>query len=155
MTDRITAELDLARFSELLDTYGADPSRFPEADRTRAQALLARDAGARRLLTEARALADAFDAMPEPEPSAALQRAVAEIPLRHPQPARNLGWAGLLPFRSASRAALSAALIVLLGVLSGVWSADSESGAYEASADDWQDLAALTLAADLDQELEP
>lgn len=43
-------------FSRLLDAYGADKKRWPEDARTEAEALIARDPAARRLLAEAQAL---------------------------------------------------------------------------------------------------
>jgi len=100
-----------------------------------------------------------LDAVPAPSPSPALRRAVAEIPLRHPQLGA-LGWIGSwLPFRSPSRALLSAVMLVLLGVASGVWTASSEddsgSDIAQAEAGDWNDLSALAFATDLDQELQP
>ena len=151
--------IDLERLADLLDTYGPDPARFPEAEREAAAALIASDPSARALLLQATALANALDALPAPVPSATLQRAVAEIPLRA---VRTRGAAGLfawLPFRSASSAALSAVLIVLLGVLSGVWSESSrgstDTTSSVAAADDFQDLSALTYATELDQELQP
>lgn len=102
-------------------------------------------------------LTQLLDALPDPQPSAALLRAVAEIPLRHPQPswhpqhgfAEGAWW----PFRSAGRLGLSLVLIALLGALTGL-NVDDESSAYDA-ADDFGELSALGLAADLDQELAP
>lgn len=104
-------------------------------------------------------LQELLDAVPAPSPSPALRRAVAEIPLRHPQLGA-LGWfGGWLPFRSPSRALLSAVMLVLLGVASGMWTADSDSDSNAdtalAEASDWNDLSALTFATDLDRELEP
>ena len=99
-------------------------------------------------------LAELLDALPAPQPSATLLRAVAEIPLRHPRSAPGFGLFALWPFRSASRVALSVTLIALLGALSGGLSADDPSAAYE-GADDWSELTALSLAVDLDEELTP
>jgi hypothetical protein len=150
--------IDLARFSELLDTCGSDPARFPEAERAAALALLERSPEARRLLRAAAALSDALDQLAVPEPSAALRRAVAEIPLRHPRPAlsdsteRSSAWS---PFRSLRAAALSAVLILVLGALSGALSAGGDADASTMTDDDWGDLASLTFAANLDQELAP
>jgi hypothetical protein len=96
-------------------------------------------------------LSKLLDALPSPQPSASLLRAVAEIPLRHPQQALGLG--AFWPFRSAARVALSMAVIATLGALAGL-SVDDDVAAYE-SADDWSELSALSLAVDLDQELEP
>jgi hypothetical protein len=153
------AAIDLARLEQLLDTYGPDPMRFPEAEREAARALIARDRAARALLAEAEALARTLDALPAPQPSAALQRAVAEIPLRHAQTSGALELFALSPFRSMTRAMMSAVVIVVLGVLSGVWSADSDSSPdvalSAAEADEWHDVSALAFATDLDKELAP
>jgi hypothetical protein len=104
-------------------------------------------------------LQEMLDTVPAPEPSAALRRAVAEIPLRNPQAGAH-GWLGAwLPFKSPSRAVLSAVMLVLLGVVSGVWTADSDSDAgaevAQSEASEWNDLSALAFATDLDEELEP
>jgi hypothetical protein len=56
MTTSNRNELDLAAFADLLETCGSDAARWPAARRQEAEALLAREAGARRLLEEARAL---------------------------------------------------------------------------------------------------
>jgi hypothetical protein len=158
MTDA-KATLDLERLQELLDAYGPDPVRFPASERDAAIALIAGDPAARALRDQSLALAHMLDAVPGPLPSPALQRAVAEIPLRHPQLGA-FGWfAAWLPFGSPSRALLSAVTLVLLGVLSGVWSADSDSDSSAemapAAADEWNDMSALTFATDLDEELQP
>jgi hypothetical protein len=88
-----------------------------------------------------------LDAIPEPVPSAALRRAVAEIPLRHPQhsPA-----AAPWLLRTVWRAVLSAALVTAVGVFAGAWTADMEEGEGG-----WSALSSLTLAMPLDEELVP
>ena len=120
-------------------------------------------------------LDELLSSLPEPEPSAALRRAVAEIPLRHPQPAP--GWFGgffrpspaWFPFRSFARAALVAGAVLALGALAGLYTDDEvvastpdtprqgshtvESGELGGDASD--ELALLTFADDLDAELEP
>jgi hypothetical protein len=45
-----------ARFRHLADAYGADPGRWPQAERTAAEALLAQSAEARHWLAKARQL---------------------------------------------------------------------------------------------------
>jgi len=119
-----------ARFQELLDAYGAEPARWPESERGPAQALLASDADAQRALREAasfdRLLDDGSVAL---EPSAALRRAVAEIPLRAP---RVVAMPWLLA--SFARGALAAALVLALGVVAGAATAADEPAAGTAVA---------------------
>jgi hypothetical protein len=159
------SRLALGRFEELLDLYGTDLARFPEDERAAASALLAADAGAQRLHAQALALESGLQGMSAPEPSAALRRAVAEIPLRHPQ--QTAASATLWPLRWGSAWALfaSAAVMVMLGALSGSMSRDVDfaelTGAgteNDASADEREtidELAELAFASDLDDELAP
>jgi len=97
------------------------------------------------------------------EPSAALRRAVAEIPLRHPR-AEGAGARGSwLDWPSfAMRYALAAALVVLAvgawfgyeaNVLPEVVLIDEE--AQPSADDDWEELAQLAFADQLDEELAP
>lgn len=103
-----------------------------------------------------------LDAAPPVEPSAAVRRAVAEIPLRHPRAegsaGRGFGWPAY-----AMRLALLAALASLAV---GAWvgsQADvlpeialTEDAAAEETRDDaWDELALLAFADDLDTELAP
>lgn len=113
-------------------------------------------------LTEQR-LDELLSALPAPEPSAALRRAVAEIPLRHPQRARGLfgpapTW---FPLRSFARAALLAAVALALGALAGLLTDDDVTASTTIAtdttlaSDESGELAALVFADDLDAELEP
>src|SRR6185503_3598891 len=104
------------RVVQLLQTYGAEPSRWPEDERAAAQALLASDPELGQLQAQARAL-DALLELPEPlEPSASLRRAVAEIPLRAGRgTVLELPW----PLSSVLRGALAAVFVLGLGVLAG------------------------------------
>jgi hypothetical protein len=122
-----------------------------------------------------RHLDELLSSLPTPEPSAALRRAVAEIPLRHPQRAPWFfgpapAW---LPFRSLAAAALVAVAVLALGALAGLYgddelvagSADRASDGATAGAgadagetervDEIGELATLAFADDLDTELEP
>jgi len=65
-----------ARLQAVLDTYGADPSRWPEADRSELAGLLAEDAGLSENLGEARALDRVLDHASVPH---ARDGAVADI----------------------------------------------------------------------------
>jgi hypothetical protein len=87
------------RFRRLIEAYGADPTRWPAGERSRAEALLARSEPARRLLAEAQALdavlmADAKPAADERLAAAVIARATAapqERPLTQPREFR-LDW---------------------------------------------------------------
>lgn len=59
--------MTLGRFQEILDAYGADPRRWPAAERNDAEALLARSAEARRAQDEARRLDRMLDMLPMPD----------------------------------------------------------------------------------------
>ena len=62
-----------AAFDRLLDTHGADPARWPAADRAAAMALAAASPAAAARLDEARRLGETLDRLPAAEPSPALQ----------------------------------------------------------------------------------
>ena len=95
--------LTLRRFEALVDTYGADPHRWPQELRVDAQALLSTSPEARALLAEARALDDVIEAAgssadslrwPPGEQELALVRLRAGVAARiaasaPPQPARS------------------------------------------------------------------
>lgn len=69
MTER-KSDMDMQRLEVLLDAYGADPARWPAAERAAALALLAADPAARAGLEQARQLDRALDALP-PAPAPA------------------------------------------------------------------------------------
>jgi hypothetical protein len=99
-----------------------------------------------------------LSALPDIEPSAALMQRVAEIPLRHPLPVGLSKW---WPFPSLLKPLLAWGAAAALGVAVGlVAPADDESGQQAAlalsavSLDDgaqWDELAELALAFDLDE----
>ena len=112
--------MDRARLLQLLDSYGADPARWPEPERPAALALLARDPEAQCAQREAAALDQFLDGADALEPSAALRRAVAEIPLRTApavvtMPGLPLPWL----FASFARSVLAAVLVLALGAFAG------------------------------------
>ena len=79
----------LDRLARLLDTHGADPARWPEAEAGAAHALLAASAEAR-ALRESAALLDAAlrESLPPADPAALarIRRAVAVAVAREPSP---------------------------------------------------------------------
>ena len=75
------APFDESDFENLLDRQGADPARWPAAERTRANALLQASPQAQALLAEAQRLAEALDQAfpPMPAPAALESRILAGI----------------------------------------------------------------------------
>ncbi len=69
------------RFRAVLDAYGADPARWPEAERAAATAFLAAHPQVATALLDAAALDQRLDAAPTQDPSAALMgRVLAAAP---------------------------------------------------------------------------
>lgn len=106
------------RLAEILDAYGGDPLRWPEAERLAAQGLAARDPRAAAMVAEAEALDALFDGAPAEAPSAAL---MARVLARRPRPSL---WRELFPEMPAWRPAAGFALALAVGV--GVQSAAAE-----------------------------
>lgn len=106
------------RLIEILETYGADPGRWPAAERVAAQTFVARDIRAAEALAEARRLDDWLDTYdPGANASAArvgnaLEKAVARMPS-----------ATAIPFLAAwsswQRGAALAA-VLMFGIATGV-----------------------------------
>lgn len=117
MTDTRQPELSLARFEQLVESYGGDIDRFPLRERAAAKALVLRSPEARRVLDAARALDALLASARERVPSPKLEAALAAIPDRYPQD--RLDAVTLLPFRSRVMAALAAAAALALGIWSG------------------------------------
>ena len=65
-------EITLERFAAIVDAYGASPMRWPVAERSAAEALLAVSAEARALLADARMLDGMLASAPVEAPSSAL-----------------------------------------------------------------------------------
>lgn len=119
-------------FEALLDRYGADLARWPDAALSSdARALLVRSLEARTMLDKACRLADLFDAaaMPPPQPTEALvERATA-----HPQMAArrkrisvaDFSWLGLGRWH-----AVAFASCLVLGILLGVGSVSNSDSFY-------------------------
>lgn len=111
-------DMKIERFAELVDAYGADPLRWPEAERLAAQGLAARDPRANALLAEAEALDALFDAAPVEAPSAAL---MARVLTRRPRPSL---WRELFPNTGVWKPAAGFAMALALGV--GIQSAAAD-----------------------------
>ncbi len=90
----------------------------------------------------------------EPQPSMRLQRAVAEIPVRHPQ---QEGLAAWWPFGHVWKGVVAGVLVCALGVIAGASGlADSTDSATTLREDDWSESSVdLAFALPLDEELAP
>lgn len=83
--------MNAERLQALIAAYGADPQRWPQAERAAAQAL-ASDPHASAVLREARALDAALDALPPVAPDVALRRSILDaLPARAPGLGQVLG----------------------------------------------------------------
>lgn len=76
-----------SEFLDLLDRYGADPSRWPAPLRLAADRALAHDAELRDLLAAEKVLEQALAELPVVAASPALRQAILDIPLDHPRAA--------------------------------------------------------------------
>ena len=115
--------LSRERFAVIVDAYGADPRRWPSAERAAAEALAASDAEAGAWLAEARDLdggLDAWlDALPVPAPASATLRRAVMPPVA---PAATSRWQEFLALLGGWRLALpamAAALVVGIGFGAG------------------------------------
>lgn len=128
--------MDAERFEALTAAYGADPRRWPLAERTGADAFMAADKmRAERILFEARLVDAALDASPTPQVSHALREAIlasAPKPRAERKPLFDFSrWA-------MAGAALACALVV--GVMAGAGAvqrvtADAQADALIADVD--------------------
>ncbi|MEY4580322.1 MAG: hypothetical protein RL701_5025 [Pseudomonadota bacterium] len=149
MTQNEQKTVDLARFAQLLDAYGADTERWPEAERASAMQLLTVDEQARTLQRQALEFDALLDAAPAFEAAPSLRARVLEIPIRHERNAeRKRGFFGL---RSMT---LFALVPCVIGFLSGALYTEPQNADDEDDA--WSEIATLTLPGDLldeDEEL--
>lgn len=102
-------------FLDLLDRYGANPSRWPAPLRLAADRALAADADLRALLTAEQAMEQALAEMPSAMAGPALRRAILDIPLDHPRTvAPSLGQMLLVGWRrwTAGMATVTAAGLI-------------------------------------------
>ena len=141
-----TPRMTLEQFQDLLDTYGAEPARWPRERRELARALASEEPRAAQLLAECRALEAQLDELPRLSPTPELLRRVAEVPVRHPRSPRVWG----IFFSHWWLPAAAAACAVFIGGLSG-WSSYDEPTAGSAEGEEWAEASALALATDLDE----
>jgi hypothetical protein len=138
------------RFRALVETYGAQPERWPAEERHALGALDAESDDARAWLSEQRRLDDALDRAADIVPSPVLLRRVAEIPLRHQ--AASPSWMGGALGRLRNALALGAA-VAAIGMVVGMTVPDL--GVQEDSGGDWDELSSLAVGADMSEEVLP
>lgn len=154
MTER-KSDMDMRRLEVLLDAYGADPARWPAAERAAALALLATDPAARAWLEQARRLDRALDALPPaPAPAGDLAARIRAAAQQHdaapavPAPTPLAGPVAANSNRPAWRfpaALVASALFGLwLGFATGPFPIDS-GGTIDLAALDQQDVAVLAF----------
>lgn len=103
-----------ARVLALVEAYGGDPARWPDAEREAAVALLSGDRDLARAAEEAHHLDMMLDALPVPQPNPTLRVALKDIPERgNPLLALIAGWVGL--WRPAAGLAAAAVLGIVIG----------------------------------------
>jgi hypothetical protein len=125
-----TETMAIERLEAIVAAYGADPARWPAAERDAAVSLLSRSEAARALIEHAAALDAALDAVPPLPPAPALRTTVLAAAPRPapPSPFARLrdGWralGGAFGNVPATGSLLAASLV--LGVLAGGILADA------------------------------
>ncbi|MCE7997430.1 MAG: hypothetical protein HEP70_01090 [Rhodobiaceae bacterium] len=122
MTDVANLESARARAQQVLDTYGADEARWPEADREAVRNAIARDPGLAKQQAEEAALDGLLALAPVEAPSFALQSKILAT-----QKDEGIGGVGLVkqvlellwPYGSSAIPAGALAASIVLGVTSG------------------------------------
>ena len=131
MTDR--HDVETTRLGQLLEAYGADPGRWPGAERSEARARLGAAGDLATLQAEAATLDRLLDQAPLPLPSPTLMADI--LAAASPQPWQR--WAHLLwPFGPIWKPATAFALVAMLGLAAGgvlpsQSSLDGSHAAYE------------------------
>ena len=115
--------MSMERFKRLLDAYGADARRWPEADWTRAQSLLSASPDARKEWSRAAALDSLLDHHPAKVDDAAVERSfdriVAELDRRQAVPQAPAPFITRFASSTAPRASFFA-VVAVLGFLFGL-----------------------------------
>lgn len=112
--------MTIDRLRTILSAYGANPKRWPAAERAAAEALLSRSPEARGALEEARALDATLDRATLPIPRfdpIALAAAISATPQARRQSARRRGgWLGWTPLAGLVAAGVAGLVIGLSGL---------------------------------------
>lgn len=125
----MTQSMTDARLIELIETWGADPASWPEADRAAGKALLvAHPERFAETIAQARQLDLMLGALPEPEMPAALAQAIMDAAPRPKRAGGSLSrWIGLkTPWAPASGLAAAAVGLVMGLTVAPAASADDE-----------------------------
>jgi anti-sigma-K factor RskA len=136
-----TEKMTLERLRAVIESYGANATRWPETERAAAAALLAESAEARAVATDAAPLDELLDAVPAVAPTSAMRAAIlAGAPRAKAR--RGEGWRTFIGELGGWRLAggvLAASLV--LGIVSGGWLSLGQT--TEASSPDLLQLAQL------------
>jgi hypothetical protein len=149
-------EIELERFARVLDAYGADAGRWPEAERAAALRLVARSAEARALRDHAAELDALLERAPLAEPSPGLRATVlADVlatVLTSASPAPWRQWAALLwPFGPSWQPASALLLAGLLGFAVGAAMPPTAGAALDAAT---SEIDGLVLGTTMDYGIE-
>lgn len=127
-------DIDLDRFLELVEAYGAEPERWPEGERAGALALLATSPEARAACREAAALDGLLDELRGFRPSTVLTaRVLAAAPAKPAKPGSVLSAVlrSLWPARPIWQPAGGLAAAALLGLAVGLSEPTADGGATD------------------------
>ncbi|MEG3638050.1 hypothetical protein [Magnetococcus sp. PR-3] len=112
----LDATMTEQRLQELVDAYGADAQRWPEAERQPALTLLAHKPHLQGVCTEAQSLDEWLDIAPPPLPDSAL---IGRLLLDVPAPRESL-FRRLWPFERVWQPTVALAASIMFGVLVGM-----------------------------------
>lgn len=140
--------MDLDRLSTLLDAYGADRTRWPEAERAAAWALIENDDKARALYDEARTLDKLLSRASTIEPSPELKAAVLADAGRP----RESWLQALWPFGPVWKPVSALAAAIMLGIIAGVVLPDPFGSADVPLESEIGELAMSTVFVDAESE---
>ena len=117
--------MNIKRFTQIIEAYGADSNRWPESERQAALALLATSDEAQQLVQQARVLDNFLDTVAVTSPSLQLQQSIFDAVARSPQ--TDDAWQELLDWvfgttwqQHLLRPALTFLLPLILGIFLGV-----------------------------------
>ena len=116
--------MDLVRFEQIIDAYGADPRRWPDAERTEAGGFLAGSEAARERVAQEAALDAVLDAVPSPIPSDLLAARILRAAPKGRSLLDRVGWASGAGWAAAAAAGLVLGLSVGNQAVSA-WQADT------------------------------